>query len=70
MSKVTTVLKVEGMSCQHCVNSITKAVGELKGVDKVSVDLKAKTVSVDYNQDLVGLDRIKEVIADQGYEVK
>lgn len=70
MSKVTTVLKVEGMSCQHCVNSIIKAVGELKGVDKVSVDLKAKTVSVDYNQDLVGLDRIKEVIADQGYEVK
>ena len=70
MSKVTTVLNVEGMSCQHCVNSINKAVGELKGVDKVSVDLKAKTVSVDYNQDLVGLDRIKEVIADQGYEVK
>lgn len=70
MSKVTAVLNVEGMSCQHCVNSINKAVGELKGVDKVSVDLKAKTVSVDYNQDQVGLDRIKEVIADQGYEVK
>lgn len=70
MNKVTTVLKVEGMSCQHCVNSINKAVGKLKGVDKVSVDLKAKTVSVDYNQDQVALDRIKEVIADQGYEVK
>lgn len=70
MSKVTTVLKVEGMSCQHCVNSVNKAVGELKGVDKVSVDLKGKTVSVDYNQDQVGLDQIKEVIEDQGYEVK
>lgn len=70
MSKVRTVLKVEGMSCQHCVNSINKAVGELNGVEKVSVDLKGKTVSVDYNQDQVGLDRIKEVIEDQGYEVK
>jgi copper chaperone len=70
MSKVTTVLKVEGMSCQHCVNSINKAVGELNGVEKVSVDLKGKTVSVDYNQDQVGLDRIKDVIEDQGYEVK
>ena len=70
MNKVATVLKVEGMSCQHCVNSINKAVGELKGVDKVAVDLKAKTVTVDYDQEQVGLDRIKEVIEDQGYEVK
>ena len=70
MSKVTTVLKVEGMSCQDCVNSINKAVGELNGVEKVSVDLKGKTVSVDYIQDQVGLDRIKDVIEDQGYEVK
>ncbi len=70
MAKVTTVLKVEGMSCQHCVNSINKAVGELKGVDKVAVDLKAKRVSVDYNQEQLELDQIKEVIEDQGYEVK
>lgn len=70
MAKVTTVLNVEGMSCRHCVNTINKAVGGLKGVDKVSADLKGKTVSVDYNQDQVGLDQIKEVIEDQGYEVK
>ena len=70
MTKKTAVLKVEGMSCRHCVNSINKAIGELKGVDKVWVDLEKKTVSVDYNQDQVGLDRIREVIEDQGYEVK
>mgnify|MGYP001313384614 CR=1 FL=1 len=70
MTKTTTVLNVEGMSCQHCVNSINKAVGELKGVDKVWVDLKGKTVSVEYNSDQLGLDQIKEVIEDQGYEVK
>ena len=70
MSKVTTVLNVEGMSCQHCVNSVTKAVGELQGVVRVTVDLKGKTVSVDYNPDQVGLEKIKEIIEDQGYEVK
>lgn len=70
MTKVSTVLNVEGMSCQHCVNSITKAVGELKGVNGVSIDLKGKTVSVDYDPDQVGLDKIKEVIEDQGYEVE
>lgn len=70
MTKVSTVLNVEGISCQHCVNSITKAVSELKGVDGVSIDLKGKTVSVDYDPDQVGLDKIKEVIEDQGYEVE
>ncbi|NLW48821.1 MAG: copper chaperone CopZ [Firmicutes bacterium] len=70
MSKVTTVLNVEGMSCQHCVNSVNKAVGELKGVDRVTADLESKTVSVDYDSDQVGLDMIREVIEDQGYEVK
>ncbi len=70
MTKKTTVLNVEGMSCQHCVNSVNKAVGELKGVDRVAVALKSKTVSVDYDPDQIGLDKIKEVIEDQGYEVK
>lgn len=70
MSKVTTVLNVEGMSCQHCVNSINKAVGELKGVDKVSVDLKGKMVAVEYDPSQVGLDKVKEVIEDQGYVVR
>lgn len=70
MSKVTTVLNVEGMSCQHCVNSVNKTVGKLQGVDRVMVDLKGKTVSVDYDQDQVGLEKIKEIIEDQGYEVK
>ncbi len=36
------VLHVEGMSCQHCVKAITKAVGGLPGVAGVSVDLAAK----------------------------
>lgn len=70
MTKVTTVLNVEGMSCQHCVNSLNKAVGELKGVDKVTVDLKGKTVSVDYDPGQVDLGKIKEVIEEEGYEVE
>ncbi len=70
MTKVTNVLNVEGMSCQHCVKSVNKAVGELKGVAKVTVDLKGKTVSVEYDPSQVDLDKVKEVIEDQGYEVK
>jgi copper chaperone CopZ len=37
-----TVLSVDGMSCDHCVRAITKAVGALPGVSHVAVDLNAK----------------------------
>ncbi|NLT95029.1 MAG: heavy-metal-associated domain-containing protein [Clostridia bacterium] len=63
------VLKVEGMSCDHCKNAVLKAVGGLNGVEKVEVDLVAKEVKVEYNPHLVTLDAIKEVIKEEGYTV-
>jgi copper chaperone len=65
----TSVLKVNGMSCQHCVNAVTKAVGALPGVSNVSVDLKGKTVTVEHDLASAPLDKIKHEIEDQGYEV-
>ncbi|MGL5271553.1 MAG: copper chaperone CopZ [Selenomonadaceae bacterium] len=64
-----TVLKVEGMSCDHCVKSITQGVGALPGVASVAVDLTAKIVTVDFNPTTVSIDKIKAAIDDQGYEV-
>jgi copper chaperone len=65
----TTILKVEGMSCQHCVKAVTGAVGELEGVSGVSVDLEAKTVTVDHDPEKAPIEKIKFEIADQGYDV-
>jgi copper chaperone len=70
MSKKTDTLNVEGMSCSHCENAVKKAVGALSGVDSVSVDLKGKKVTVDYNPGAVTIEAIKEAIEDQGYDVK
>ena len=63
-------LNVEGMSCQHCVNSIKKAVGELNGIRNVQVDLNSKKVTVEFDPQLVSVQTVKETIEDQGYEVK
>lgn len=63
------IIKVEGMSCSHCENAVKKAVGSLEGVDKVSVSLEAKSVTVDYDSKAVSLDSIKQAIEDQGYDV-
>ncbi len=35
------VIKIKGMSCQHCVASTQKALEALPGVSGVSVDLEA-----------------------------
>ncbi|QTD41009.1 copper chaperone CopZ [Sporosarcina sp. Te-1] len=62
------VLKVEGMSCGHCVNSIESSVGELSGVSAVKVDLANHEVTVEFdNEDT--LKQIKETIEDQGYDL-
>jgi copper chaperone len=63
------ILKVEGMSCDHCVQSITKAVKQLDGISSVQVDLASKTVTVDFQTDQSNLAQIKEAIEDQGYEI-
>lgn len=68
MEKVT--LNVEGMSCGHCVKSVEGSVGALSGVSSVKVDLENKKVDVEFNQAEVSLDKIKETIDDQGYDVK
>lgn len=67
MKNVT--LNVEGMSCSHCVNAVTKAVTALEGVSGVNVSLEGKTVTVDYDADQVSLDAIKEAIEEEGYDV-
>ncbi|AJD90116.1 copper chaperone CopZ [Jeotgalibacillus malaysiensis] len=68
MSQVT--LNVEGMSCQHCVKAVESNVGEMSGVDAVKVHLDQGTVDVSYQDSSVTVDQIKDVIEDQGYDVK
>ncbi|MEJ9282119.1 MULTISPECIES: copper chaperone CopZ [Ureibacillus] len=68
MGNVT--LNVNGMSCGHCVKSIEGSVGSLDGVEQVEVDLGAGKVNVEFNDQKVTLEKIKETIDDQGYDVE
>ncbi|HOA33522.1 MAG: copper chaperone CopZ [Clostridiales bacterium] len=63
------IMKVEGMSCEHCSAAITRAVKALDGVSKVEVDLKSKTVEVEFDPAKLNADAIKAAIEDQGYDV-
>ncbi|AXK19990.1 MULTISPECIES: copper chaperone CopZ [Bacillus] len=63
-------LKVEGMSCGHCVNSIESSVKELNGVEQVKVQLAEGTVEVTIDSSAITLKDIVAVIEDQGYDVQ
>lgn len=65
----TVEIKVEGMSCSHCVNAITQAVKGLKGVLSVDVSLDDKKVTVAFHEAEIELDQIRNEIEDQGYDV-
>ncbi len=65
---MATVLKVKGMSCQHCVMSVTKALSQLEGIKNIQVDLAKGEVRFDNSKEVTS-NRIEKAIKDAGYEV-
>jgi len=61
------ILKVEGMSCNHCVMAVKRALTGLDGVGTVEVDLENGKVTV--VGEALKDDAMKEAIDDAGYEV-
>ena len=58
-------LQVGGMTCEHCVRSVTKALEAVAGVDNVSVNLAGGRVQVEGAADPQALLR---AIKSEGYE--
>ena len=59
-------LKVSGMTCEHCVAAVTKAVKAVPAVKDVLVDLASGEVTVSGSPDAHA---VRAAITDEGYEV-
>lgn len=59
-------LIVEGMSCGHCIASVTKAVQALDTNARVDVELATQTVSV---QTQAPLDAVRHAVDEAGFPV-
>ena len=59
-------VKIKGMSCQHCVASVTKALSELPGVSNVKVDLAKGEANYDGE---IAIETVKTAISRIGFEV-
>jgi copper chaperone len=63
-----TSIKIKGMSCQHCVMAVTKALGALDGVKNVKVDLKTGMATFEEVK-AVDPKAVAAAIKKAGYEV-
>ncbi len=61
-------IKVEGMSCGHCVMRVKKAIEAVEGVRKAEVDLPNKQAVVEYEEGKANLEKVKAAIREAGYE--
>lgn len=65
MQRVT--LKIDGMTCGHCVSQVSKTLKELAGVKVEQVQIGAATL--EYDPDTTSDARIKQAVEEQGYTV-
>lgn len=59
-------LKVDGMSCGHCVNAVTNSVQAVDPAAKVDVDLPRQRVRVESS---ASLEDVKSAVNEAGYPV-
>lgn len=64
----TSEIKIKGMSCNHCVASIQKALSALEGVKSVDVSLENEMATVEYDEAKTKESIFKNVIDDIGFE--
>jgi copper chaperone len=63
-----TTYTVTGMTCSHCVASVTEEISEIDGVTNVAVDLPTGAVTVTSTQPIDEAD-IRAAVEEAGYEL-
>ncbi|MFF7248580.1 heavy-metal-associated domain-containing protein [Embleya sp. NPDC008237] len=64
----TATFTVSGMTCGHCVSSVTEEVSEVSGVTDVKVELASGLVTVTSEQP-VDADAVRAAVVEAGYQV-
>jgi len=65
----TVTLKVSGMTCMGCVNSVKRVLEGIAGVKSADVSLDKSQATVQYDAAAASAAQFKVAIEDAGYEV-
>ncbi|MDZ7689746.1 MAG: heavy metal translocating P-type ATPase [Balneolaceae bacterium] len=64
---VTQTLKIEGMHCASCVNSVGTQLEALDGVEEANVNLATESAKITYRQGMLTMDDFAEAVEQAGY---
>lgn len=65
----TEIVKIKGMTCMGCANSVKSVLEKIPGVDSADVSLEQKQATVRYNAATTGVNQFKNAIEDAGFEI-
>jgi copper ion binding protein len=63
----TTTLQISGMTCGHCVRTVTEALEKVDGVEDARVDLEAGRAVVQYDAARTSSRALANAIMNEGY---
>ena len=63
-------IKIKGMSCAHCVASVTKALSDIAGISEVHVNLSSGEASFTLEKGELPEEAIRAAIDKIGFEVE
>ncbi len=65
----TSIIKIKGMTCMGCVNSIKNALKFLPGITQIEVSLDPGQATIQHDSANTTTHQLKEAIIDAGFEV-
>jgi copper chaperone len=63
-------LRAPDISCEHCVATVKKTVGQFPGVQSVEADAETKIISLTFDPMQADLSKIEEALEEEGYPVE
>ncbi len=65
-----TIYRIGGLKGDHCRDRIEHVLGHLGGIEKVNVDLNSKSVTVDYDPNVIASGYIETTLTTLGYSIQ
>ncbi len=63
-------LRVQGMHCMSCKQLIEEVLADLQGIQLVKVDFSHQSAAVEYDEQLLNIEKVREKITELGYQAE
>ena len=63
-------IKTTGMHCPSCEMLVTDSLEDEDGINNAKADHKSGLIEVDFDDSKTNIDKIKNIIKEEGYEIK